>query len=995
MTGSRVRHRGIGLLLGAVLLFGRPALAQTDITTGRIVGQVVDQEGRPLPGAAVEAKNAGTGLTMTAVTDARGLYRLVNVPVGSWGVTANLSGFQKRTRSGITVNLASAVTVDFRLGLSAVAESVTVTAESPVVETTQTATQNVVDNAAIQALPIAGRNFTDFVLLTPNSQRETSRGNLSLSGQRGIATNVAVDGVDFTNAFFGGTTGAAEGRAPIAISQESVREFQVVQSGASAEYGRSGGGFVNVVTKSGSNDWKGSAFGYYRPSDWTATRADGVEPREAKKVNLGASFGGPIAKDRLFFFASYEQQRQDTTFPIDEVVRTSEASLNARYPAYPKTSGPDFVQTQDADVLFGRLDFQATGGHRFTARVNHNTYEGLNGTNSATNYAESYNGIENLKTTSIVGQWNGMFSPGLINDLNAQYVRESIPREDKGYGLPDIQVSGGPRFGEVSFLPILADQYRLTLSDSVTFLAGSHVAKAGAEYNDTGMDQVFKGNWRGVFVFTTAGGRTAQQNFELGNWNEYREFIGLNGLTADQAGQYDKKQREYALFVQDQWYATPELTVTLGLRYEYQDNPNDPVLDPGKVLDPANGIVQPDSRMPDATNQFSPRLSLAWSPTPKTVVRLSGGRYFSRFPAILTSQLYTSNGVAGTQYTITGVGATGPAAGAVAPGWGANWDPTSVQQLSGLPPGTTLAAPGVFVIDPDYRNSHTDQVTLGGEHELFGVSVGLEGIYAKGYDLQRLGDLNLVASSNPSTDCPGIAAGVACYGRLVNGRRTTSRLNPSYGRVSVYTSDARSEFWSATFKLRRNFANGLRFFGSVTRASDEDSDSNERNFSGIFLEDVNNAENNFGSSDRDQEWKFLGNLSYDFRITKAVDAFAGAVFAYATGRPWTAITNVDVNNDGISSTDRPTVNGEHFARNSYRQPDGYTLDLRAGIGFDLGPGRLSVFGECFNCTNAANRFIASTNQTWGTGTVPPSSFNVATGVTSQPRAFQAALRYDF
>jgi hypothetical protein len=431
------------------------------------------------------------------------------------------------------------------------------------------------------------------------------------------------------------------------------------------------------------------------------------------------------------------------------------------------------------------------------------------------------------------------------------------------------------------------------------------------------------------------------------------------------------------------------------VRYEYQDNPDEPVLDARKVLDPARGLVEPDARIPDATNQLSPRLSLAWSPSPKTVVRLSGGRYYSRFPAILTAQLYTSNGIVGTQYTITGVGATGPAPGSAAPGWGARWDPTRVQQLGSLPAGTTLAAPGVFVIDPDFENSHTDQATLGGEQELLGVSLGLEGIYAKSYDLQRMGDLNLVASSNPSVDCPGLAPGVGCYGRFVAGRRTPTRANPNYGRVSVYTSDARSEFWSVTFRVRKNFANGLRFFGSVTRASDRDTDSNERNFSGIFLEDVNAPEVNWGYSDRDQEWKVLGNLSYDFRITRAVDGFAGAVFSWSTGRPWTAIANADLNNDGVSSTDRPTVDGAHFGRNTYRQPDGTTLDLRVGIAFGLGPGRLSVFGECFNCTDAANRFVPSTGQTWGTGGTPPSSFAVASGVTSQPRAFQAALRYDF
>lgn len=995
MTGSRVRLAATGLVLAVAVLLAPAAAGQTDITTGRIVGRVLDQEGQPLPGASVEARSAATGLILSAVSDARGLYRLVNVPAGGWEVSAAIPGFAKRTRPGVVVNIGSAVTVDFRLAIGAAAEA-TVTGEAPAIETTQTATQAVVDASAIQSLPIAGRNFTDFVLLTPNSQRETQRGNLSLSGQRGIATNVSVDGVDFTNAFFGGTTGAAEGRAPIAISQESVREFQVVQSGASAEYGRSGGGFVNVVTKSGTNEWKGSAFVYYRPSEWTATRADGVEPREAEKYNLGGSVGGPVLRDRLFFFASWEQQRQDETIPLSSSVAQAEGLLYGRHPGYPvPRSGSDFLQTQDADVWFGRLDLQANERNRVVARANRNEYEGLNGTNANTTFAESYNGVEGLETTSLVLQWNATASASLINDFNAQYVEESTPREDKGYGVPDIQIAGGARLGEVSFLPIAADQHRLTLSDSITWLAGSHVAKAGVEFNDTGMDQVFKGNWRGVFVFASAGSRTALQNFDQGRWNEYREFIGLNGLTADEAGRYDKKQREYAVFLQDQWYLSSELTLTAGVRYEYQDNPDDPVLDAAKVVDPANGIVQPDAKIPDATNQLSPRVALAWSPTPRTVVRASAGRYYARFPAILTAQLYTSNGVTGTQYVISGVGAAGPAPGTVAPGWGASWDPTRAQQLGSLPPGTVLPAPGVFTIAPDFRNSHTDQATLGLEQELLGVSFGLDGTWAKGYDLQRLGDLNLAVSANPALDCPGLSPSVGCYGRVVEGRRTPTRLNPAYARVSAYVSDGRSEFWSATFRFRRSFANGLRFFGSVTRSEDRDNDSNERNFSGIFLEDVMSPDLNWGYSDRDQRWKFLGNVSWDFRLSSRVDAFAGAVYAYATGRPWTPRVNVDMNIDGIADTDRPVVGGEHLDRNSYRFPDASTLDLRVGVALNLGPGRLSAFAECFNCANAANRGITAANQQWGTGTVPPPSFGTPNTVTNSPRAFQAAVRYDF
>lgn len=1003
----RNRTKPLALLIAAALavpafLGSGPAAAQTDVTTGRIVGQVFDQEGQPLPGVSVEAKNTGTGLLLTAVTDARGTYRIINVVVGDYTVTANLSGFQKQSRPKVTVTIGAALTVDFKLTMAAVAETVVVTGAAPIIETTQTATENTVDANAINTLPIVGRNFTDFVTLTPNAQRETQRGNLALGGQRGINTMVTIDGVDFTNSFFGGVSGAAEGRSPLSITQEAIREFQVVQAGASAEFGRSSGGFVNVVTKSGSNDFHGSLLGYYRPSSWSAKLADGTDPRDSKRNNLGGSLGGPLLKDSLFFFGSYERQRQNTTVPTNAIVSADEQILVAKYPNYP-VSGSSFTQSADADSYFGRLDYQVTDRHRVTGRASYTKYDGANGTYTSSTMSNSHNGLEGMKSLQSVLQWNGMFGKSAINDLNFQYGTEDTPRENVGAGsnLPELQIyDGGPTLGGVYFLPITATQKRATLYDAVTFLFGQHVAKAGVEYNYNTMDQVFKGSWRGVFLFQSTGSgatrQTALQNFRAGKWNEYREFIGLNGLTADQAGRYDEPQKEYAGFIQDQWFATPKLTVTLGVRYEYQANPSTPVLDANKVTNPALGVVQPDAKIASASNQWSPRLSLAYAPVENTVVRFSAGRYYARFPAILTSQLYTSNGVQGTQYIITGVGATGPAAGQVAPGWGANFDPTKIQQLGNLPPGTKLATPGIFVVDPNFKNPHTDQAVLGLEHDFFGLSWGLEGQYAKGYNLERVSDLNLTASTNPAVDCPLLDpnSGVTCYGKYnpTTKRYGVNRPNPNYGRISYYTSDATSKFWGITLKVRKNLANGLRFFGSVTRGADKDTDSNERNYAGVTLEDVNNPDLNYGYSDRDIKWRFLGNVSYDVKLASFLDGFSGIVFNYQTGRPFTPIVGQDLNYDG-SSTDRPTVNGSHLDRNSYRYPDFYTLDVRLGVAFAVGPGRVSVFGECFNCTNTANRGVS--NATYGLGPAPSSTFDISNQVTTFPRTLQAAIRYDF
>lgn len=974
--------------VAVLLLSAGPAFGQVDVTTGRISGTVSDENGQPLPGTSVEAKNKATGLALVGVSDSRGLYRIVSVPVGNYVVTASLAGFSKRSEPNVVITLGSAPTVDFRLHLATKTETVTVTGEALVVETSQTASQTTVDNNAIKSLPINGRNFTDFVLLTPNAQRETQRGNLALGGQRGINTSVTLDGVDYNDAFFGGSAGdgSAEGRAPFTLSQESVREFQVIQNGASVEFGRSGGGFINVITKSGSNEFHGSGFYYNRPQSTTAKFANGTNPRDQKTQQFGASVGGPLMRDRLFFFGSWDQQIQSTTVPITSSL-ILDPDIGARYPKLAQTE-PSYIQEQNGKVFFGRLDFQLTDQHRVYGRGNYATYDGPNGTSSSQTQAASHNGVEGLKSTSLVASWTGNFSNRVVNDFNFQYAKNDIPRADKGLGLPEIQFQNSANaLGEVSFLPVVATDDRYSVADTATFLFGAHAVKLGADYNDTGMNQIFKGNWRGVFVFSYGDDAARKAGILAGKWTQYREFIGLGGLTVDQAGNFNARQKELAFFLQDQWFVSPALTVTAGLRYERLNNPDDPILNLSKVITPGQAAnVQPDAQIPDANNQWSPRLSIAWSPekSAKSVVRLALGRFWSRTPELLFSQLYTSNGIRGTQYTVN-AGATGPQAGLPAPGWGAAFDPTRTQQLGNLPAGTTLAAPGVFSITSDFKNPHTDKITLGAERELFGIAFALEGTWAKGYNLERNNDANLLAA--PAANCPTLDpnSGSACYGSSASGSGQL-RINPNYGAVTVYTSDARSDYKAATFSFRKNFANGFRFFGSITRASDYDTDSNERNFSGFTLWDLNNPELNWAPSDRDIRWRGAANASYDRQFSNGLSTFSSVLFNYQTGRPYTATTGID-NNKDRNTTDRATINGVVTGRNQFRQPDFYTVDLRVGLGYKLGPGTLAVFVDVFNLTNTGNR--STSNTTFN------ANFGILNGFTTTPRTLQFSGRYDF
>jgi hypothetical protein len=968
-------HRGWACVLAFLALFvglAPVAMAQTDVTTSRISGTVEDNDGSALPGVTVTATNTETGLQVTGVTDERGFYRLLNLPTGTYNLEAALDGFATTTAENVRLLLGSTPTVNFTLQSASVSETITVTSEVPVVEVTNTAVGTTMQQEQIEALPIAGRDFKGLVLLTPQTRLDSERGNLSISGQRGINTNVTVDGVDYNNAFFGGTVGGAEGRAPLSISQESIKEFTVITNGASVEFGRSGGGFVNVITKSGTNNMHGSLFYYNQPQSLISDFANGRKAADQEKEQYGGSLGGAIVKDKVFYFLSYDNQDQSLTVPIDNQIL--DAAIFAKYPVL--ASPPEYVQTRDGNVAFGRLDFQPNDSQRLMVRGNFTEYEGINGTSDASTRAASYNGIEGLNSDSYVGSWSGQFGANLLNDLNLNYVKEDTPRADKGLNLPDIQISGSAfRWGEVSFLPVdPTTTKRKAFGDTLTFLTGDHVVKGGLEYNDTTIDQVFRGNWRGVFLFSN------KADFLAGRWNEYRQFGGLGGLTSTEAGRASFGQKEQALFLQDQWFVRSNLTLQAGLRFESLDNPDEKILNQNDRN--ANGSFNLSGSVPDMdlTDQISPRLGLSWSPDEKTAVRFSAGRFWSRTPAILLAQLYTSNGLRGTQVNIF---ARRDAAGNViaaptdplAPGWGDAWTPQGVERID-FTKVAFVPRPGVFVIENDFENPYTDRVTLGAERELFAkTAVALDFTYAEGHQLQRLKNINRVYDGTTA----------------VNGlpRYSSTTPFPFYGRIISSVSDGSSEYFGATATLRRRYADNFSLYGAVTWSKDKDDDSNERNFSGIQAEDYNNLDLNWGYSARDQRWKGVINGLWD---TPWWGIGLSGTFRYSTGSPYTANVGSDVNNDGESGTDRPTINGVHFERSSFRQPDFYSLDMRVSKDFNVGPGDITLFAECFNCSDAANRSVLDTR--WGTGQTPTATFGKETGVGT-PRTFQLAVRYDF
>ena len=298
--------------------------AQSQANTGNIEGRVTDPNAASVPNVTVTATNLATGLQKNAQTNDEGVYRIVFLPPGAYKVeTSGAQGFMPATFTNVIVTVGGQTPLDIQFAVgNATVAMVDVSAEGQVVETTRTSISSVVNERAIQNLPVNGRNFLDFATLTPSVVRDPTRqGDLAVGGQKGTLNSLQVDGADNNNTFFGQSFGRTGTRPPYQFSEESVQEFQVNQNGFSAEFGRAGGAVINVVTKSGTNDWHGSAFEFFRDealnSNTPILTARGAKRPKSQINQFGGTIGGPIKKDRAFFFFAYDGQRSNIPNVVD------------------------------------------------------------------------------------------------------------------------------------------------------------------------------------------------------------------------------------------------------------------------------------------------------------------------------------------------------------------------------------------------------------------------------------------------------------------------------------------------------------------------------------------------------------------------------------------------------------------------------------------------------------------------------------------------------
>ena len=531
----------IGLCLVLLTIWSMSALAQ-DITSGTIQGTVSDEHGAVVPGATVEAKNIGTNFSKTFTTDSDGRFTLLSLPPGRYVVSVTKTGFAKLNQENVELTVGRLLTLNIALKVSGVSGVVTVTT-TPTIDTAKTEASTTINEASITNTPILGRKFEDLLTLTPGvSITQGPDGDeINFAGQRGIFNNVSLDGGDYNNGFFGEQAGGQ--RAAIDITLDAVQEFQVIATGANAEYGRTAGGIINVITKSGTNDVHGSVFYYQRLRALSSNTSDGKPLTNFNRKQFGGTIGGPIKRDKAFYFVAFEGIRERLTRPnLSEAIGTP---CTVQAPTVQANEGLitgsadcqrraliTFIQatrTQNEGLpvdrniqnyaFLGKFDVALTANNKLSASYNFDHSRNTNQTFDVGTYGNSANGTEGpSKIHALNVNLFSTISPTLVNEGHFTYSREIRPRSTTPSNIPaDTAIQqnffGGPsfptfRFGHPFFLQPGIDEtfWRTQIRDSVSIISGRHNIKVGGEWIHSLNSQVFRGFFQGRYIFNGVNG---------------------------------------------------------------------------------------------------------------------------------------------------------------------------------------------------------------------------------------------------------------------------------------------------------------------------------------------------------------------------------------------------------------------------------------------------------------------------------------------------------
>ena len=866
-----------------VLLLAPAIAAQTQITTGVVQGTVVDSNEATVPGANVEIKNLETGDTRSLTTDEGGRFVALALQPGRYSVTVSKQGFSTAEDKNVVVTVGRALELKFPLPPAGVEGTVTVTA-TQTVDTVKTQVSSTIDENTVATTPILGRKFEDLLTMTPGvSITQGPDGDeINFAGQRGIFNNVSLDGGDYNNGFFGEQLGGQ--RAAIDITLEAVKEFQVVATGASAEFGRTAGGIINVITKSGTNDIHGSVFYFQRLEALTANTSDGKPLQDFHREQYGATFGGPFRTDRAFYFLAFEGITENLTRPnLSEpigatpcpigapTIIANEALINGNEDCQ-RLALINFMRTTrnqeeglpikhkiNNQAFFAKVDFKLNDSNQLAISYNFDHSKNENQTFDVATYGNSANGTEGPSKINVVrANLYTTVSPTKLNEAHFSYSRELRPRSATPSNIPADTAMGFVttfRFGNPFFLQPNVDEllWRTQVKDNFSVVSGNHTMKFGGEWLHTLNDQVFRGFFTGRYIFgtvpgflryaspaapggfgpntigcsdgtfvTAPAGCTAPATSTGSPLLLYLQGAGLTGPATDAAGASNIKNEDFALFAQDSWKIWPNFTLNYGLRWEAQIFP-DPVVPPNQT---AYGIFLNDPRfpsdgtLPDQKKEFQPRVGFAWDISKVGKSVLRANAGIFYARQNMLSQVGSITTNGVQQQTIAGVTPVWP--NVVAP-------PSTVTPcVSG---GVTNPFPcfsGVRVFSRDYANPRIYTVNVGFEQEIANDwSLYLDYIHSKAVHLTRFLNVN-----------------------------RNNFFSPFLGETMVTSAVGKSVYDGFTVGMRKRFSRRYQLEWNYTLAKDKDDDSNERDPFTDRAFDINNLQLDYALSDRDIRHRF-------------------------------------------------------------------------------------------------------------------------------------------
>jgi outer membrane receptor for ferrienterochelin and colicin len=950
----------------AILLFalccGTTSFSQTAGGVGGINGVVLDPTGGAIPRAEVSVDNELLGVHRKISTTAAGVFNAPGlVPSSGYQVTVNAAGFAPYTTKDITLLVGQNVNVNASLQVASASTRVEVSSGAPVVEIKTDVSQNVTQ-AQIDNLPINGRRVDSFVLLTPGVAPDGTFGLLSFRGIPG-GNNFMTDGNDTTETFYNENAGRT--RIPTQISQDAVQEFQVLSDAYSAEYGRALGGVVNTVTRSGTNDFHGTGYWFFR--NRTLDAQDPFAPFNPKESRhqFGGSIGGPIVKNKLFYFFNTEEQLRD--FPLVSSL-ISPSAINGTTRTWtgcgvasggvPAASAQQCAainnilnrffttlpRTADQQTGLGKIDWRPTDKNSFSISFNYQHFNSPDGVQTGaavtSGGALNSNGIDDVQNRYARAAWTYIAASNVVNearfgwfkDRQADFLDPKLL--DPTYGGLSVSVNG-VSIGSGNYLPrIQPSESRFEYADTLSWTLGKHALKFGVQFLNTEdyTNQLLSGN--GSYSYGNANAFALDYSGNTAGTKEYTSFQQAFGRR-----DVDAVMKDLDFFAQDEFRITPKLTLYAGLRYEHTFLPKPPITNPDY---PQTG------RIPGYDLNFAPRLGLAWNLDDKTVIRSGYGIFYARYPGAMINSMFTTNNLYQQTLTLQTSQASQLASAPIFP------------NLLPAPSGTPGAATVGFA-DDNLRTPYSQQADFAIQRSIgAGTSVTVSYLWSRAAEMFTVRDLNLPVVPTHSITYNILDTSGAMVGTFKTPVYLVSdKFDPRYSRIIGVDNGGNSYYNALAVQVQRNFLHG--FQGSLAYTWSHAIDDNMGSAGGnLFL--GNNPpsslfngdyKNNHGDSSLDLRQRLVINWIWAPTLTSRTDWASkllinnwqlATITTIATGQPLTEslgvsnpLTAAQVTSLGLPSNlaFTSTVNGfggssqvPFFGINTLRLPNLYHVDAR-------------------------------------------------------------------